>query len=107
MILSTKVSTQQLEEVISKATGKAVSVNVEEDSDCSQTNRVDQLSEMVGKMEQDIKQHQMNEQLLTTSIEALQKNTDAKLEDVNLTFQIFQERSEKQTLLNQKQIADL
>ena len=50
MILNTKVTHQQLEDCILKATGKPVCVDVAEDSDGSQMNKLELLNEKVHAM---------------------------------------------------------
>ena len=50
MILNTKVTHQQLEDCILKATGNPVCVDVAEDSDGSQMNKLELLNEKVHAM---------------------------------------------------------
>jgi hypothetical protein len=88
MILNTKVSHQQLEECILKATGQPVCVDVAEDSDGSQMNKLEIINDKVHAMAQEIQQHKLNEQLFAKNLKEMEDRLAAKIEDSNINIQV-------------------
>ncbi len=88
MILNTKVSHQQLEECILKATGQPVCVDVAEDSDGSQMNKLEILNDKVHAMAQEIQQHKLNEQLFAKNLKEMEDRLAVKIEDSNINIQV-------------------
>ena len=88
MILNSKASHQQLEDCILKATGQPVCVEVAEDSDGSQMNKLELLNEKVHTLSQEIQQHRLNEQIFERNMKELEERISAKIEDSNINIQV-------------------
>ncbi len=51
-------------------------------------NKLELVNEKVHYMELEIKQHKLNEQIMTRKIEALELRTIEKIEDVSINIQV-------------------